>query len=41
MLAEINLVGVKDENLLLEESVLEDHGENDFLDFSPNRTTGC
>src|SRR5271157_572754 len=40
MLTEIDLIGVKDENLILGQPVLEDHGEKDFCQFPPDRAAG-
>ena len=41
LLTEIDLVRVKDENLVLGQPVLEDHGEKDFRHFPPDRATRC
>ena len=41
MLAKIDLVGVKDENLLLGQPVLDDHGEEDFCQFPADGAARC
>src|ERR1039458_2710033 len=39
-LTEIDLIGVEDENLLLGQTVLKDHGDEDLRQFSPKRAAG-